>query len=154
MVMICVETPVRFFSGNSIVWAKEDPSSLPTPPRDPLKDLPADMDSLKNPFTQKLPLPKRPEIETEIEPERPETAQPTPPPVEPPPMQAAVNPPAVAISGLIWGTDHPQAIVNKKIVGVGDKIEDWAITAINEQGIEISWKGIKRFIANKFDHKP
>ncbi len=137
-------------SGNSIVWAEEDTSNLPASPQDLLKDLASGLDSLKNPFTQQLPVPPPPPMEIEVQSQGP--VVPILPRGEPPRAQAAVNLPAITISGLVWDTDQPQAIVNKKIVGVGDKIEDWAITAINEQGIEISWKGIKRFIANKFDH--
>ena len=170
MLMISVETLARLSSGNSIVWAKEDSSSLPTP-QDLLNDLASDLDSLKSPFTPKLPLPAAPgietkpaapgietkpaapEIKTKTEPARPDIKQPSLASPQPPPVKAVVNLPTVTISGLVWDTDHPQAIVNDQIVSVGDKIENWSITAINEQGIELSFDGIKRFIAsNKFSH--
>jgi hypothetical protein len=53
----------------------------------------------------------------------------------------AVKPPDLRITGLVWNTNRPQAIINEKVVDVGDSIEDAIIVAINKTGIEISFQG-------------
>jgi outer membrane biosynthesis protein TonB len=50
-------------------------------------------------------------------------------------------PPELVITGLIWNTDRPQAIVNGQIVDIGDTIESTKIVAIRKTGIEISFDG-------------
>ncbi|MFA5060227.1 MAG: hypothetical protein WC676_06320 [Candidatus Omnitrophota bacterium] len=45
--------------------------------------------------------------------------------------------PNLLINGLIWNTNRPQAIVNNKIVGLGDTVDGVEIVAIDRSGIEI-----------------
>jgi hypothetical protein len=52
-----------------------------------------------------------------------------------------IKPPDLRITGLVWNTNRPQAIINEKVVDVGDSIEDAIIVAINKTGIEISFQG-------------
>ena len=113
-----------------------------------------DFNNLKNPFINQLP-------------------SPTPPPVAPPPSNVSnkktnlknnktstkgheksaakkeinppdLKPPSFTINGIVWDTDMPQAIVNSKIVGIGDVVDDSKVVNINEFGIEVLFKG-KRF---------
>jgi hypothetical protein len=38
---------------------------------------------------------------------------------------------------LIWGSSLPQAIVNNKVVKVGDKIEGAEVVSIDKQGVTV-----------------
>ena len=41
----------------------------------------------------------------------------------------------INVSGIVWNTTRPQAIVNEKIVSVGDKVNDFEIKAIKKSGV-------------------
>jgi len=43
--------------------------------------------------------------------------------------------PSLSIQGIIWGGRFPQAIINNKVVKVGDTIEGARITDINKNGV-------------------
>ncbi len=45
--------------------------------------------------------------------------------------------PVLKIQGMVWGGNFPQAIINNKIVKIGDKIEDASIVEINKEGVVI-----------------
>jgi len=51
------------------------------------------------------------------------------------------EPPSLSIAGLIWNSDHPQAIINGEVVGVGDVVADAEITSISKAGIEVAFEG-------------
>ena len=88
------------------------------------------LNNLKDPFIPKLPQPApSPEPLPMPTPEPPHVVVPPPPP---PP-----SPPELKISGLIWNTNKPQAIVNGQIVAKGDVVQEWIITSISKNGIEI-----------------
>ena len=98
--------------------------------------------SLKNPFKSQLPrknLEKKPKAET--------TVMPPKPPINssiPPSGTAAtdtINIPNFTISGLVWNSDKPQAIVNDQIVGIGDMVNGFEVKNIEEDSIEIFQKG-------------
>jgi hypothetical protein len=59
----------------------------------------------------------------------------TPAPVEPVPVQL----PAVTIQGIVWGGTTPQAIINNKVVKVGDTIEGMRVISIDKSGITVSY---------------
>ena len=62
--------------------------------------------------------------------------------VKPQPVKVApIEPPIMVISGLIWNSDRPQAIVNNKVIDVGDTIETIQVVAIRKEGIEIEFQG-------------
>jgi hypothetical protein len=44
--------------------------------------------------------------------------------------------PDVIINGIIWNSDRPQAIINGRIVDIGDTIFEIQITGIQKTGIE------------------
>lgn len=46
-------------------------------------------------------------------------------------------PPALTVQGIIWGGRFPQAIINNKIVKVGDTIEEARILDINKDGVTV-----------------
>jgi len=45
--------------------------------------------------------------------------------------------PGMGVQGIIWGGNFPQAIVNNKVVKVGDAIEGACITDIQKDGITV-----------------
>ncbi len=48
--------------------------------------------------------------------------------------------PALKIQGIVWGSSIPQAIINNKVLKIGDKIEDVSIVEINREGVVISFE--------------
>lgn len=49
----------------------------------------------------------------------------------------ATTPPPLTIQGIIWGAKFPQAIINNKVVKVGDTIEGARILDIGKDGIKV-----------------
>ena len=49
--------------------------------------------------------------------------------------------PTLNIEGIVWNTNMPQAIVNGKVVRIGDTIEGVRIVKIEKQGITIDYSG-------------
>jgi hypothetical protein len=49
--------------------------------------------------------------------------------------------PPVNVTGVIWNSDRPQAIINDHIVNVGDTISGIKITEINKTSIEGLFSG-------------
>lgn len=108
---------------------------------------------IRNPFLSRLPKkeePKPPAPAAADIPQRPAISiQPVEQPgrgerKSPPPVEIPL--PALNVTGLIWNTDRPQAIVNSQIVDVGDTILDARIIAITKTGIDVLFNGKKFFI--------
>jgi len=94
---------------------------------------------VKNPFEPQLP---RKQVEPPVEKIKPE---PPPKPQKPDltkksKEEAEIIPPNLSISALIFDSDRPQAIINSKIVDIGDIISDAEIVAINKAGIDIIYQ--------------
>jgi len=51
------------------------------------------------------------------------------------PMETSL--PNFTVQGLIWGGDFPQAIINNKVLKVGDTIEDARIVSIDKAGVSL-----------------
>ncbi|MGE5197717.1 MAG: hypothetical protein ACM3IL_04360 [Deltaproteobacteria bacterium] len=51
-----------------------------------------------------------------------------------------VEPPSLTIQGIVWGGNTPQAIINNKVLKVGDTIDEAKITSITRNGIEVLYK--------------
>ncbi len=45
--------------------------------------------------------------------------------------------PALTVQGLIWGGNFPQAIINNKVVKIGDAIGEVKITGITKEGVTV-----------------
>ena len=45
------------------------------------------------------------------------------------------------ITGLVWNSERPQAIINDQVVSVGDTINDMKIVKIGKTGVEVSYQG-------------
>jgi|GEM_PF-2504614 len=56
---------------------------------------------------------------------------------EPPPFPVE----KFSVSAVIWGTNMPQAIINDKIVGMGEQLEGGKIVGIDKGGIHIDYGG-------------
>ena len=61
--------------------------------------------------------------------------------IEPP--KPTIIAPKLEISGIVWNTERPQAIINGKVVAIGDKVSDSEIIAIDKTGVEILYQGQK-----------
>lgn len=116
--------------------------------------------SSRNPFESQLPKTettqeKRPKLVEINPPEVPPPAPkpqplaqpvvPQPPPVaqpvyQPPPPPRPVMP-SLKVTGLVWNTDQPRAIINGQIVGIGDTVQDVKILNISKDSIEILFDG-------------
>ena len=45
------------------------------------------------------------------------------------------------VQGTVWGVKIPQAIINGKVLTIGDLVEDAEILSIDNKGITLSFKG-------------
>jgi len=54
--------------------------------------------------------------------------------------QEDFKPPSMTIQGISWGGRYPQAIVNNKVVRVGDTVSDAVVVEIRRDGIVFSFK--------------
>jgi hypothetical protein len=108
----------------------------------------------RNPFAPQIPSKPQPAVsvpEKQVVPPKQENVrqvpiQPLRPPVKPGSPIEEKKPEAkpldLKITGLIWNTNRPQAIINDHVVDVGDKVgEEAIIVAINKTGVEVSYNG-------------
>lgn len=51
--------------------------------------------------------------------------------------------PSLTVQGVIWGGSFPQAIVNNKVIKVGDVLEGVDIVAIDKEGVTVSYAGVE-----------
>ena len=101
----------------------------------------ADTMEFENPFTPQLP--KKEIANEEITPSASTKTQETPELN----VSKEIAPPQLSIAGLVWDTDRPQAIVNSRVVGIGDTIDNSVITNIKKTGIDVLHQG-KHFTIN------
>jgi hypothetical protein len=126
------------------------------------QDFLRDLDRIRDPFQSQLPLPKEiPVVQPapqninlpgNVTPSEslfrsaPVPIKSVPQPVKQPDVKAMV------VKGLVWNTGEPQAIVNDKVVSVGDEIDGVEVISIDQTGVEFSNKGLKYFV-DVFGHK-
>lgn len=58
-------------------------------------------------------------------------------------IKKEVEPPKLIVQGIIWGGNFPQAIVNNKVVKVGDVLEGVDIVGINKEGVTVLFAGVE-----------
>lgn len=123
-----------------VLWAQEQ------------VDLLQDLEEVKDPFRSQLPEPVV-IVNTPVgqpvddEPEDSGGHDPVDPSTFVPDVPVVVRGPnidAFVLKGLIWNTDNPQAIVNDKVVKVGDEVNGIKVVAIRQDGVEFSQNGINR----------
>lgn len=51
--------------------------------------------------------------------------------------EEVVNPPALAVQGVMWGSDTPLAIVNNRVVKKDDVIDGARVVDINKDGVTV-----------------
>ncbi|HPN87966.1 MAG TPA: hypothetical protein PLH56_01355 [Candidatus Omnitrophota bacterium] len=61
-------------------------------------------------------------------------------------LEEEQKPPQVTITGIVWNTEKPQAIINGVVLNIGDTIfdsqnEEIKINKIYKTGIDVSYKG-------------
>lgn len=103
-----------------------------------------------NPFKSKLPVkivepPKetiKPKLSSDDKPkiERPKINKPLDAPVKPV-VKQELPLPQLIISGIIWNTNRPQAIINNQVVDIGDEVSSTKIVSIQKSGIELLFDG-------------
>ena len=47
-----------------------------------------------------------------------------------------------SVSGIVWGGRFPQAIINGKVLGIGDKIDGIEILGIDKSGVTVRSGGV------------
>jgi len=48
--------------------------------------------------------------------------------------------PALKVKGIVWGGEFPQAIINNKVVKIGDTVDGVQIVGINKFGVTVSFE--------------
>ena len=93
-----------------------------------------------------------PEVATP-EPPSTETTPTTPPTVvETPPTTAPIRPrvpvvwPRLALSGVMGHGPQGLAIINREHIGIGETVNGVTVVGIQDQGVELSYKGERRFL--------
>ena len=76
-----------------------------------------------------------------------------PPP--PPPLNMAKVSQEFKLSGFVWGSEKPQAIINEQVVNVGDTIKKAKVISISKKGVRIFYMGenIILTVDNKYNSK-
>ena len=128
---------------NNRLYAQEtqsaiaDPlANLPNPFKSPLPKI-IKKERIKTPVTALTEGPSRRRFESSTT-EKPEGAQPVQPVDRRAPQPVL---PSVTISGLIWNSDRPQAIINGQVVDIGDTVNEMKIVRIEKDGIDLSYQG-------------
>jgi hypothetical protein len=49
--------------------------------------------------------------------------------------------PSLAVKGVVWGSDTPQAIINNQVVKVGEIISGVKVVSIEREGIKVLYQG-------------
>jgi len=47
----------------------------------------------------------------------------------------------LTVTGVVWDSEKPQAIINGKVVSIGGQVEEAELVAINEAGVQVRYKG-------------
>ena len=96
--------------------------------------------NFKNPF--KSFLPEEEEEEEELPVEEIDSITPAIPVTQEPIVEEEeeVVLPELVVSGLIWNTDRPQAIINDTVVSSGDLIEQAEVVNITKVGVAVLYK--------------
>lgn len=90
--------------------------------------------SLKNPFLPQIP--RESKIETPPQ-QQARTAAPSGAPQASAQSLPRQLPPQFVVSGLVWNTKRPQAIINGQIVSIGDRVNAWSVESISRDGIQV-----------------
>ena len=107
-----------------------DPAAAPAPtPEESSPPAPA-----RNPFDLPAPLSQLLQEKTRTQ-QKPQQGIPDAGP------NTRIAPPNLRLEGLFWGVARPQAIINRRILAVGDEIDGARITAITPDGVTLKFNG-------------
>jgi len=62
--------------------------------------------------------------------------------------QEVVVLPKLDIQGVVWGTNNPQAIINNKVLKIGESVDDVRIKDVKSNGIVVVYKNKEFLIAS------
>jgi hypothetical protein len=106
------------------------------------QQLKSKLPSIKNPFKSKLPQPEPEPAKPKDKPEKTEPMEKKPiftiPKIQEEPLPPI---PAFTVTGIIWDSDRPQAIMNGQIINIGDTIAGVKITEITKTDIRGTFYG-------------
>ena len=100
--------------------------------------------TLRDPFVPQVPsLP--PAGAREDEPVVSNAVKPAIPPASPSPgtanqTETIIERPVIKISGIVWNTDRPQAIIDDEVVDIGDRVKGFSVTGITREGITLTFE--------------
>lgn len=57
------------------------------------------------------------------------------------PQQLSVELPSLTLQGVFWGITNPQAIINRRILSVGDELEGAKLVAVQKDAVTVSYQG-------------
>ena len=116
-----------------------------------LDKISSDSYSIANPFEPKIPF-KKPEEIIMQPPTKPEESMAIPPDIrygstkENQGRQQEMTvkeeaPPVLTVTGLVWNSDRPQAIINGEVLDLGDTISNAKVISIRKTGVEVEFHG-------------
>ena len=152
-----------FISKSEFSEAADQPPTPETKEKSPVSQSSVELEltNIKNPFVSQLPKPKIVEPSITAEEHINSSTEPSSttetlkiPDISSvisksePKKPEVIHPPSMSINGLVWNSDMPQAIINGRVVNLGDNVDGAIITQINEAGVEILFRG-KEFSITK-----
>jgi hypothetical protein len=90
----------------------------------------------RNPFKSWLPKVEE-KIENRVKETKINTVETPTPIIAKKETKVEVSPPRLVINGLVWNTKQPQAIINERVVTIGDTIENSEVINIHKEGVDI-----------------
>lgn len=116
---------VFFFARQVYGQGNEEPLPLPEPQKNEVQD----PEELRDPFRSFMPLEEIPAPVQEQAPVPVESSR-----------DETFDYSSLSVTGLVWGTDKPKAIINGNIYSKGDIVNEAQILEINKEGILFKYK--------------
>ena len=132
--------------GNGVASSSDNHPEPPKAPPPPLITPPpeeTDLDALRDPF-ETPPMLKELLLKRALEKQRKQDFQRQLLERQgkvPVPSAVPIQPPSLQLQGILWGSARPQAIINRRIVSVGDTVEGATIVAVSKEGVNVSFSG-------------
>lgn len=118
-----------------------------------------ELNFIRDPFLSQLPEPKVVPVVQAVElrnqnlsssvqavVQQEQAIQTKPIPAVPIPPVNRIDTGALVLKGVVWNTQMPQAIINDKVVRIGDVVSGMKIVAIRSKGVEVLNNGISTVI--------
>lgn len=124
----------------SLVWAEDKSNASPLDRED--SQFIESLTTFKNPFAPPaLPVPPAP---PKVEVPKPVVipVKENVPKPKPKPKPVDISSLHLSLAGMVWGT-APLAIINNEVVGIGQVVNGAKVIAINQNGVEFFYQGVK-----------